>query len=769
MTDAVAPTIILGAFLSNSVLAIALAMVGRNRTTIRALPVFAVVFALFALRFLAKAVEPDIGRVLSVVAAECLHVAAGTAVLVGWGPLSRKQSRRMAVIAIGLALCAWVIRAAPVQGTAWAVIAVSFYVGAAMVLAAHGFWRHARHARGAGYRVVAVLLVAWGLHKMDYPWAGQIPWLAPYGFLIAQVLSIALGLALLVAADRHIRARESEGRKQSQALLRLQSEAMAATANAIFITDHRGRIEWSNQAFSTLTGWSAEIARGRAARRLLMGPGRDQRMDEALARAEMWRGELSLRRRDGTLYVVEQTINPIRDDNGRVQHYVVVQEDVTERRRAEERIRFLSNHDPLTALPNRLLFRDHLQKAIAVAKPARQSLALLILDLDDFSHYNDVLGHDGGDHLLLAIVERLMVAARGVEITARVGGDEFGFLLRTENGAEGAADLAQALVAAMLRPFDINGHEISVGAAIGVTLFPDDGQDADTLLKNADMAMYRAIEGNSNGYRFFAPTMDAELAVRRRLESDLRRAISRDELELHYQPIVSTVDHRIISFEALLRWRHAEEGWISPVQFIPMAEGNGMIGPIGEWVLRQACQQMRQWDDLGIAPVPVAVNMSALQLKRQDVPLLVRKMLTEAGMPPHRLELELTETTVMEDSDLAQRIFADIAGLGVRLAVDDFGTGYSSLSRLKRFPVGKLKIDRSFVDDLPDDESDAAIARAIISMGHAMGLKIVAEGVETKEQLDFLTEAGCDSVQGFLFSRAVPADQAGDLLRRGGF
>jgi EAL domain-containing protein (putative c-di-GMP-specific phosphodiesterase class I) len=340
-------------------------------------------------------------------------------------------------------------------------------------------------------------------------------------------------------------------------------------------------------------------------------------------------------------------------------------------------------------------------------------------------------------------------------------------LWQTVDSGEAAAELAQTLVDAMRRPFEIGGHEVQVGAVVGVTLFPNDGDDADTLLKNANMAMYRAIQDNPNGYRFFAPTMDAELALRRRLENDLRRAIQRDELELHYQPIVNTIDHRIIAFEALLRWRHASDGWISPVEFIPMAEGNGMIGPIGEWVLRRACQQMRDWDRQGIPPVPVAVNMSALQLKRHDVPMLVRKMLTEAGIPSHRLELELTETTVMEDADAAQRIFSDIAGLGVKLAVDDFGTGFSSLARLKRFPVGKLKIDRSFVGDLAEDEGDAAIARAIISMGHAMGLKVVAEGVETAEQLAILTDAGCDAIQGFFFSRPVPADQAAELLRRG--
>ncbi|KAF0220015.1 MAG: diguanylate cyclase/phosphodiesterase with PAS/PAC [Rhodospirillaceae bacterium] len=765
--DAAAPPVIFGAFLGNLVLAVALAFVGRGHGSTRAMPVFAIAFSLFAFRFLLMAIAGSVAPQQATLWAEIIHVTAATVLLAGLCP---HQGCRRLWLVIALAtvlLMGWVVWASLHMGFLAAIIPASLYVGGAMIAAALVFWRRSRRSPGNGYGLVALLFVLWGAHKLDYPWLAAMPQVVPYGFMLTQVLSIGLGVALLIAADRESRARESEGRRRSRALLHLQGEAMAATANAIFITDRAGRIEWCNQAFSRLTGWAESEAMGRGARRLLMGADRDLRMDEALKRGENWRGELNLRRRDGTLYVVDQNVTPIRDDQGRISHYVVVQEDVTERRRAEERIRFLSNHDALTALPNRLLFREQVQRAIGRAKIERHGLAVLILDLDDFSHYNDVLGHDGGDHLLLAITERLMSTARGVESLARVGGDEFGFLLLTTDGGESVAELAGSLTKVMRRPFDINGHDVHVGAAIGITLYPDDGADADTLLKNADMAMYRAIEDNPNGYRFFAPTMDAELALRRRLESDLRKAIQRDELELHYQPIVDTQSRRIISFEALLRWRHADDGWISPVEFIPMAEGNGMIGPIGEWVLRRACQQMRDWDRMGIPPVPVAVNMSALQLKRQDVPLLVRRMLTESGVPSHRLELELTETTVMEDADAAQRIFSDIAGLGVRLAVDDFGTGYSSLARLKRFPVGKLKIDRSFVGDLAEDEGDAAIARAIISMGHAMGLKVVAEGVETPEQLAILAEAGCDAIQGFLFSRAVPADQAAELLRRG--
>ena len=768
MMVAAAPTVVFCIFVGNLILAVALGFAGRAPDMSRPLWALSIAYGLFALRHLVLILSPHLSPWQSLLGVELLHAGAALSILAGVVPWFERHGRILALsVAIGLWVAGGVLAGLP----SWLLtLSVSVFVGLALIAAGWSFWRRRREVSGNGWPVIAFLFVAWGVHKLDYPWlAGNADW-APAGFALGQGLSFALGVALLMGTERERRSRDDEGRRHSQSLLRLQGEAMAATASAIFIADRAGRVEWANQAFARLTGWGEGEAVGKAARRLLMGRQRDARMEAALAKGQVWRGELVLRRRDGSEYVVEQTITPIADDAGRMSHYVVVQEDVTERRRAEERIRFLSNHDPLTALPNRLLFREQVQRAIGRAHLEHGALAVLILDLEDFSQYNDVLGHDGGDKLLLAVAGRLAAAARGVECLARVGGDEFGVLVNVDDDGEAVAELAQTLVAAMRRPFEtVGGHEVQVGAVVGVTLYPNDGGDADTLLKNADMAMYRAIEDSPNGYRFFSPVMDAEMASRRRLESDLRRAIQRNELSLVYQPVVATADRRIIGFEALLRWTHATEGLIGPSVFIPMAEGNGMIGPIGEWVLREACQQMRAWDHAGIPTVPVAVNLSALQLKRQDVPLLVRRMLTECGLPANRLELELTETTVMEDADTAQRILAEVAGLGVRLAVDDFGTGYSSLARLKGFPVDKLKIDRSFVRDLAEDESDAAIARAIISMGHAMGLRVVAEGVETAEQMAILAAAGCDAVQGFLFSRPVPAAQAAELLRQGGF
>jgi diguanylate cyclase (GGDEF)-like protein/PAS domain S-box-containing protein len=762
-----APGAVHGALLGAIVLVVAMIHVGRSPGAPRGLMLFAIAFVLHVVRYGVLVLEPVAGSAVAVIVAEAAHAASGVAMVAALAVERRMAPPWWRLVAIWLVLVAWLSFAAPRFGDQIAASPIFVFVGAVMMAVALLFWRRARKAPAAGFRLVAVLFGVWGLHKWDYPLLLAYPDWLPFGYMLSQVLAIALGVALVVAADRERRAGEDAARRRSDALLRLQGEAIAAAANAIFITDRAGRVEWCNAAFCRLTGWDAERARGRGARRLLMGAERDRRLDEALAARRPWRGELSLRRRDGTLYVVDQTVTPIADDAGAIAHYVVVQEDVTQRRQAEERIRFLSNHDNLTALPNRLLFREQLQRAVARARAERSFLAVVFVDLDDFSHYNDVLGHDGGDRLLLQVVERLVATARSAETVARVGGDEFAVVI--SEGGEAAAELARDLVNAIKKPFDMDGHEVQIGANAGIALYPADGDEADVLMKNADIAMYRAIHEAANGYRFFAPTMDADLAARRRLEGDLRRAIARDELVLHYQPIVAVADRRIIGLEALLRWQHAEDGLIAPDVFIPLAELNGLIAPIGEWVLREACRQTRAWGDAGLPDIRMAVNLSAVQLKRQDVSMLVRKVLSDAKLPAGRLELELTETTVMEDAAAAMRVFSEVTAQGVHLAVDDFGTGYSSLERLKRFPVGKLKIDRSFVSDLADDDSDAAIAHAVISLGHALGLKVVAEGVETEAQFAILAAQGCDAVQGFLFSPAVPADQAAELLRRGGF
>ncbi|MGE5516662.1 MAG: putative bifunctional diguanylate cyclase/phosphodiesterase [Bacteroidota bacterium] len=764
-----APGAVHGALVGTTILVVAMMVVGRAPGAPRGLALFAAALALHVLRYGLLLASDGLGPSLATVLAESVHAGAGVVMLAAMVVELRRAPPRRTLVALWLGMVVALAVLVPLVGADHGTTAVNLFVGTVTMGCALAFHLRARKVPGAGYGVVAVLFALWGLHKWLWPLLVWGDWLRPLGVMVSEGVVICLGIALLLASDRERRMAETASRRRAEALLHLQGEAIEAAANAIFITDRAGRIEWCNAAFTRLTGWTADEARRRPARRLLMGRDRDRRVMDAIEHGRSWRGELGLRRKDGTLYIVDQTITPIADDGGRIAHYVVVQEDVTERRQAEERIRYLSNHDALTALPNRLLFRDHLQRTIARARAERAGFGVLFLDLDDFSHYNDVLGHDGGDRLLLLLVERLMAAGRGAEIIARVGGDEFAFVIEDHSGGEDAAGLAQTLLDAVVRPFDIDGHEVQAGASVGIALFPIDGDDAEVLMKNADVAMYRAIHEAPNGYRFFTPTMDSELAARRRMEGDLRRAAVRGELVLHYQPIVAVADRRIIGLEALVRWNHPEDGMIPPAHFIPLAEENGMIAPIGEWVLAEACRQARAWADEGLPPVTIAVNLSAVQMKRQDLPLLVRRLLTEARLPPGRLELELTETAMMEDAVAAGRVLADVKAMGMGLSVDDFGTGYSSLGRLKRFPVCKLKIDRSFVADLAENESDRAITRAIISLAHALDLKVVAEGVETQAQRDILEAEGCDYIQGFLYSRPVPAAEMTELLRKGGF
>lgn len=438
--------------------------------------------------------------------------------------------------------------------------------------------------------------------------------------------------------------------------------------------------------------------------------------------------------------------------------FVLLTRDITQHKQAEEKIRQLANFDPLTGLPNRVLLADRCNLALSAAHRNGTPLALMFLDLDHFKNVNDSLGHRVGDQLLVALGERLKAGVRDQDTISRLGGDEF-IVVLPETDAAGAAHVADKLLQSASVPFEIEQHELTVTPSIGIALFPNDGLDFDMLSRCADAAMYRAKRDGRNNYRFFTTAMQARSERALALENALRRALEREQLQLHYQPQVSLQDGSIVGAEALLRWTHPELGAVSPAEFIPVAETSGLILPIGEWVLRTAVQQLKTWMAAGMAPITVAVNLSSVQFRHANLPELVTTILEEARLPAHLLELELTEGVAMTDPLGAIAVMNNLHERGVRMSIDDFGTGYSSLSYLKKFQVYKLKIDQSFVRDITEDPDDKAIVGAIIGMAASLGMQTIAEGVETEGQLEFLKKNGCTEVQGYYFSRPLPHDQ----------
>lgn len=448
--------------------------------------------------------------------------------------------------------------------------------------------------------------------------------------------------------------------------------------------------------------------------------------------------------------------------------YYLIYREIRGRRQAEEKLKIVATHDPLTALPNRTLLHERLSHALAKAQCHGKPLAILLVDLDRFKHVNDTLGHEAGDTLLQVAARRFYDCLRETDTMARQGGDEFVVLMDELSDREPITRVSQRILDAMLEPFVIEGQEIHVTASIGISVYPDDGR---TLLRNADIALYRAKGKGGNSYQFYSAQIDNYSRVRLALESGLRRALERDELKLHYQPKVDLASGRICGMEALLRWRHPQMGLVAPDQFIPIAEESGLIRPIGAWVLKTACTQNRRWQRQGVLRFPVAVNLSPRQFADESLLDDVKSALADSGLEGSDLELEITESMVMNDPEQAVNTLRGLKALGIRVAIDDFGTGYSSLAYLKRFPIDSVKVDRSFIEDIPQDVDSMAIAQAIIAMAHSLRLKVVAEGVETEAQVTFLRNEGCDEIQGHYFSAACAASEIsgimGKILRRG--
>ena len=449
-----------------------------------------------------------------------------------------------------------------------------------------------------------------------------------------------------------------------------------------------------------------------------------------------------------------------------VQLYQKVDDRLRRERKLSEQYYEQLITDQLTGLPNRILFQDHLTQALAEARQYETRLAVLFIDLDRFKYINDTLGHKVGDLLLLQVVERLRSCLRDDEALYRLGGDEFIIVEEHTPDKRQAIDLAENILSLVDKPYMIEGHELFISASIGISWYPEDGEDMETLFKNADMAMYRAKEQGRNNYQVFDVRMNDYAFERLQLEKDLRKALEREEFLVYYQPQIHISTGRIIGMEALVRWQHPQRGMVSPGQFIPLAEETKLIIPIGEWVLRTACAQNKAWQDAGFPHVRVSVNLSAHQFLEPNLAQMVKQVLEETGLAPEFLDLEITESITMNNIDRAIATMHELASLGIQISIDDFGTGYSSLSYLKKFPIHTLKIDQSFVRDIPNDSDDGAIATAIIAMAHSLNLNVIAEGVETADQLEFLGRRGCDEMQGYLVSRPVPAIEFENILNR---
>ncbi|WP_415758393.1 phosphodiesterase DibA [Pseudomonas sp. LT1P18] len=551
-------------------------------------------------------------------------------------------------------------------------------------------------------------------------------------------------------------------RTEERERLRQAAAVFDCTREGVLVTDNKGLIVHVNRAFMAITGYQSEEVLGQRPSLFKSGhhpPAFYQAMFATLNSTCEWSGEIWNRRKNGEIYPQWQTIRVIDDERGRRSHYVAVFSDISAIKNSEHELTHLAHYDPLTDLPNRLLFTDRTEQALASAQIHKRGCALLMIDLDHFKMINDSLGHSIGDQLLKGVAERLS-AMVGPGITlARLGGDEFAVLAESCPQIVHAAALAQRIIDGLKEPFQIDGHQLFVNISVGISLFPGDALSAEQLLRNSDSALFKAKSTGRNGYALYTEELTAHAQQRVETAFELRRALEQQELRVYYQPVHDLNTSRLIGVEALVRWEHPQRGLVSPAEFIPIAERTGLIAEIDAWVMRQACEQMCQWQQAGVVLSFVAVNVSSRLFARRELFGQVAKVLHETGLDPACLELEVTESAVMDDPEVALEQMHRLRELGVRLAIDDFGTGYSSLLRLKRMPVQKLKIDQGFVAGLPWDEDDAAIVRVIIALAQSMGMQVHAEGIEQVEQAGFLLEHGCDLGQGYWFGRPVPAGQ----------
>jgi diguanylate cyclase (GGDEF)-like protein/PAS domain S-box-containing protein len=602
--------------------------------------------------------------------------------------------------------------------------------------------------------------------------------LASLAALALGVLTTLIGAAFVDSLKRRkqlvqqrVAQRTAELKAANQALLWRQ-HAIESSTNAVVITsaEPSSAIVYVNPAFERISGYRADEAMGRSPRMLLGADTEQPGFDELRAAIREERdGHAVLRcyRKDGTLYWNDVYLSPVRDEQGAVVNFISIQHDITAIKAYESELEHQSTHDALTGLPNRLLLQDRLAQTIQHSSRKGHELWLVSIDLDRFKFTNSRLGHKGGDRLLQIVAARLQSAVRPVDTVARLGGDEFALMLLPERGGHAPrAEQLQRVLDSLAAPLVLDGTELFLTASAGIAAFPGDSKEPGVLAERADIAMFRAKEMGGNQYQFYTAAMNDQLGERLRIESALRTALERREFELHYQPQVDCSTGRIMGMEALIRWRHPEMGMVAPYRFIPLAEETGQILAVGAWVLRTACRQLRDWQHGGRKALRIAVNVSARQLAEPDFVHSVAEVLADTGLAPCCLELELTESAVMNDVSHAMQVMHELKKLGVQLAIDDFGTGYSSLAHLKRFEIDVLKIDQTFVRDLTVDPDDAAIVTTIIALADNLGLEVISEGVETQEQLDFLRRHGCRNMQGYFFGRPMPAAEFFALLEQ---
>jgi len=535
--------------------------------------------------------------------------------------------------------------------------------------------------------------------------------------------------------------------------------------------DRQAQVTFCNDYLLRLTGWRREEVLGANWFELFIPPEKEELkvvfanlLDNSSA---AWHFENEILTRSGERRLIRWNNTVLCSTSGEVVGAASIGEDITEHKLYEERLKHLATHDELTGLANRALLLDRLEQSLYYARRSGRLVAVLLLDLDRFKVVNDSLGHDFGDQLLCAVAERLRQSVREADTVARLGGDEFVVLLAEVAEVEDVTLVARKILDQLNMPYRVGGREITVTASLGISLYPRDSDDGATLIRNADLAMYRAKMDDRSNFSFYANEMTRHAIETLELESALRQALERDEFSLHYQPKIELTSGRIIGCEALVRWLHPQRGMISPADFIPLAEETGLIVPLGAWVLREACRQIKTWQEQGLPKLSVAVNLSARQFRKANLPQLIVEVLQEIDLAPHLLELELTESMVMDDPAKAERTMRDLKKLGVGLSLDDFGTGYSSLNYLRRFPVDSLKIDRTFIRDVTVDPSGDSVVTSVIDIAHNLGLAAIAEGVETAEQLAFLADCGCDMYQGYLFSKPLPAEEFAALLHEG--